>query len=215
MAVGTGYLPISSTSRDNPLPANSGMPWCRGYREFAPRDEARIGPYRLINLPGRQESQIGNIYVIAPDDRTGRRTSRIELTWISELPLAGQGATFRQLDELWRSEIDVITSKLDIDAPKPRFGTRVARLVEIRERESGSVRSGVFNLISPSHGVGGISIVATRDGPAPTEATASTLLLLQEQLAAVEQVFNRLCGPDESGTVDSPNLNVACLIDQQ
>jgi hypothetical protein len=215
MAVGTGYLPLSSTSTTNPLPANSGLPWCHGYRDFVPRDQATIGPYRLLNLPGRAETRTGDTYVILPDDRTGSRTSRIELTWIEQLPITGDGATTEQLDELWRSAQPTTRTILEIpDTPAARFGTRVARLVEI-EDERGGVRSGIYDLLSPSDAVGGLSIVATRAGPAPAEASSEAFTVLQEQLAAIEQIINRLCDPDDSATVGDPDLDVACLIDQQ
>jgi hypothetical protein len=215
MAVGTGYLPLSSTSATNSLPANSGIPWCHGYRDFAPRDQATIGPYRLINLPGRTETITGTTYVILPDDRTGLETSRVELTWIEQLPLAGDGATAEQLDELWRSAKPTIRTILEItDTPAARFGTRVARLVEIHG-DAGGVRSGIFDLLSPADAVGGLSILATRDTPAPTEVSPESLAVLQEQLAAIEQIINRLCDPDDSARIGDPNLDVACLIDQQ
>lgn len=206
MAFGTGYLPVLG-----------GLPWCFGYRDYKPEDFATIGPYRLLNLPGRTEEPTDAAYVIRADNRSGRETSDIVLTWIERLPIAGQGATLGQLRELWRIGYPGLTplyAEISLDA-NVRDGTGIAQLMENRVEQadgSVSVQHGFFALASPVDGMGGMLILVTRAGPAPTEM--ADVAIVEEELVAVYQVINRLCGPDQSGDPDDPMLNVACLADQ-
>ncbi|HUG30534.1 MAG TPA: neutral zinc metallopeptidase [Candidatus Limnocylindria bacterium] len=214
MAMGTGYLPISSTSEENPLPASSGLPWCHGYSEFMANDTATIGQYRFLNLPGRTETWLGSAYGIAADSRSGFKTSDIAMSWIETLPIVGEGGTQAQLEELWRIGFPGLVPLYDVPLPTPAYGSMAGRYVENRVQQtdgSEMVQSGVFALISPSDAVGGLIVVIMRDQPAPTELNEDSLAIIQEQLAAFYQVFNRLCGPDESGNAGDANLNVACM----
>lgn len=214
MAMGTGYLPLSSTLSATPLSAGSGLPWCYGYNEFTPNDSVEIGPYTFLNLPGRTETWQGSAYGIAADGRSGLPTSDIVLAWIETLPLAGQGATQPQLEALWGAAFPGLTPLYDLPVPPPKFGTAAARYFENRTtRADGTplTQSGVFAVVSPSDAVGGLLIMVSRGEPAPTTTSPADLAVVQEEIAAYYQVINRLCGPDESGSTADTNLNVACL----
>jgi putative neutral zinc metallopeptidase len=207
MAFGTGYIPVVQS-----------LTWCGGYRDFVPQDFAEIGPYRLLNLPGRIETRAGAAYEIAGNPQTGM--SDIALTWFEELPLAGRGASVSQLHELRRISFPnmvALSDPLDLTS-NVRHGTGVAEYFENHiTLSSGSeqVQSGVFALASPIDGQGGLLIVATREVPAPTDLNDPVQFeLAEEQFAAVYQVINRLCGPDESGDPSDPEYNVTCLEDQ-
>jgi hypothetical protein len=176
-----------------------------------------IGPYQLLNLPGRTETWDGEAYGIAADDRSGFATSDIVLAWIESLPLPGEGATQAQLEELWRVALPGITPVYDLPLQAQPFGTIAGRYVENRvQQPDGSelVQSGVFALVSPSDSVGGLVVMIMRPLPAPVDPTDENFAIIQEQLASLYQVVNRLCGPDESGDPGDPNLNVACMTDQ-
>lgn len=209
MAFGTGYLPVLG-----------GLPWCYGYRDFKPQDVASIGPYRLLNLPGRAELSDGGAYAILADDRSGQATSNIVLEWLERVPLAGEGATLAQLRELWRLGYPGLTplyEAINLDA-NVGDGTGVAQFMENRVAQAdGSelIQHGFFALVSPRDAVGGLVILVARPGTAPTDPLDDAdFAMIEEGLVAVYQVINRLCGPDQSGGPSNPDLNVACLDDQ-
>jgi len=206
MALATGYLSVFR-----------GFPWCYGYRDFMPQDVAAIGPYRLLNLPGRRETSTESAYVIHAEDRSGSPSSDVVLAWIDRLPLPGEGATLDQIRALWKKGFPGLTpieKPLSLDGIV-RDGTGISQFMENRiDQPDGSVivQHGFFALVSPRDGMGGLLILSTRAGPAPTEM--ADLPMVEVVLVAVNQVINRLCGPDQSGDPGDPNLNVACLPDQ-
>ena len=216
MAMGTGYLPISSTASENPLSASSGLPWCYGYGEYGPDDRAQIGPYSLVNLPGRTEEWLGETYGIAADERSGVATSDIALFWIASLPRAGEGATDAQIEALWDVGFPGMSKIFDVPMQPPTSGTHAARYFENHFTQTDgteATQSGIFALISPADGAGALLVMVSRGQPAPAADSTdpADFILIQEQLASVYQVVNRLCGPDDSGNIADPNLNVACM----
>jgi hypothetical protein len=206
MAMGTGYLPVFH-----------GLPWCLGYSDFQPQDVSTVGPYRLLNLPGRTEERAGDVLAIHAERRSGQQSSDILLAWIERLPLPGQGATPEQLSELRRvgyRSLKLLNDPIDV-TPSVRDGTGTAYYMEntITNADGSTVvQHGFVALVSPEDGVGGLLILVVRDGRAPTQA--SDLPLVEEALMAVYQVINRLCGPDQSSDPADPDMNVACLSDQ-
>jgi hypothetical protein len=205
MAMGTGYLAI-----------HSGLPWCYGYRDFTPGDVVAIGPYRLLNLPGRTEEWVGSAYRIHPDDRSGSLTSRITMSWIDRLPAPGRGANADQLAAVMATELpgmQPLSEPISLDG-NVLHGTGVVRYFE---QLAGQVGGGapvrrMVALASPLDGVGGLLVTVERPPVVLTDAAA--MLLAEEQLVAVYQVVNRLCGPDQSGDTSDPDFNVACFEEQ-
>ena len=188
MAFGTGYLPIIA-----------GLPWCYGYRDFVPGDHADIGPYRLLNLPGRVERSLGDTFEIAADDRSGVATSDITLVWIDRLPIAGAGATPAQLERVRASRFPGLLPKLVFD-PHANVAPGTATAMYVQGGlgdDADAVRSGVLMLTSPADAVGGLVVLASRPGPAPTEPLDDAgAAVLAEELVAVHEIVNRLCTPD-------------------
>ena len=216
MAMGTGYLPISSMASENPLSASAALPWCYGYGEYVNDDRAQIGPYTLVNLPGRTEQWLGETYAIAADGRSGVATSDIALAWIEPLPRPGEGATDAQIQALWDAGFPGMSKIFDVPMQPPTAGTHAARYFENHFTQTDGtegVQSGIFALISPADGAGALLVMVSRGQPAPAgdSTDPADFVLIQEQLVSVYQVVNRLCGPDDSGVTTDPNLNAACL----
>ncbi len=208
LAFGTGSLPID------------GMSWCYGYQDYVAGDVSAIGPhYRLINLPGREELPTTNGLVIKPETRTGDDSSFISMGWLSDLPLVGQGATPEQWTEVAQKYLpagSIYQGDVDLTgnvAP----GTGYMRLYQPPEGAA-QPRSGLFALIVPASGDGGLLIDVSRFNAGPQDVPDATpspeaMAVLAEESAAVYQVLTRLCGPDQSADVNSPQFSTSCVND--
>lgn len=202
LAFGTGYT--SSFVRPAlPSPVAGGLAPCMGYQAFTTRDFADIGPYyRLLNLPGRDESQQPEGYVIRPELRVGFDTSTVLLTWIdgdADDVVAQIGQKFPGLQPL--------AETISLDQVTPyRQG-----FAEYFEQRLGpgptEVRSGMFALVQPRDNRGALVVLVYRQQAAVTELDASHA----EQISTLYQVLGRLCGPDDSAEVGAPNLNTVCM----
>jgi hypothetical protein len=202
----------------DPTPSmTGGIPWCYGYRDFIASSYTELGPYRLLNLPGRPGTWAGDVFSIPPEARTSVETSALTFAWIADLPIDG-GATDAQLQELWRQGFP----NLKALAPVPietsaGAGTAAAWYYESAAPGSPStVESGIFALVSPADALGGLLILVYRPQAAPLDAEApENIAVLEEQVAALYQVLGRLCSPDESGEASASNLDVVCMTELQ
>jgi hypothetical protein len=210
LAYGTGYLGISG-----------GLPWCYGYRDFVHGDVTMIGPYQLLNVPGRNESWQGDEYIIAPETRTSDAVPAISLEWLPELPIAGQPATFEQLAAVLGQRFpgsSLLPPGVDLN-PNVEPGTGWMGLYELPAGSS-DPRSGMLAVVSPQSNEGGLIIDVWRGepgpvGPAPPATLPPEVLeILGEDLGGVYQVVTRLCGPDNSADLTEPHWNMACLDEQ-
>jgi putative neutral zinc metallopeptidase len=215
MAFGTGWLGASGDWGEFG-PLVNGYPWCYGYIDFAPGDFATIGPYRVINLPGRDTEQSGATYSIGSETRTGYETSSIRLAWLGDVPESQPTASPEILQSLARELLTnaypnaTSIAAFDVNASSGRG----AGWYFERQIDSTNIESGVFAVLLPKLGAGALSIVATRPEPAQTETTKEGLAVIYEHLASVFEVANRLCGPGESGELGVANGSVACMEDQ-
>jgi hypothetical protein len=210
LAFGTGSLPL-----------DRGLAWCYGYREFIHGDFAQIGPYRLVNLPGRVERWDGDVYVIEPEQRLSDASSRITLEWLPRLPIVTEGGTFDQLAALAGQRLRdpvLVPPGVDLSGSLPGLAGWMA-LYDSQPGAESPV-SGFFAVIASAPGKGGLVIDVSRPEHAPANsapgATLSpdTLEVLAEEIVAVYQTTTRLCGPDQSDQLDEPNWSMACEADQ-
>lgn len=207
-AFSTGFL-ASYRTPDYPPPVGRGLAVCEGYRDFKPNDRTEIGPYRLLNLPGRTESAVEDGYDIQPDARLGLPSSSVVLAWIegqtSDEIVSRLGVRFPGFSVLPGTTIDL--------AGNLASGSGFANYVEQRDDSLvGGVRSGLLGLVEPTSSGGALAILVYRPLPPPAEPpTDSDNQTLMEQTALLYETLARLCHRDESLDVLSPNLNLACL----
>ena len=204
MAFSTGFLPIERA-----------LEFCDGYRSLAANDFTEVGPYRLLNLPGRAGSMSGQLYVIEPETRTGLPSSTIVLTWTPELPIPNVGATAEQLAAVWALDpaSRPIEKPISLDA-NVRSGTGIAQLFESRRTTAGieTVTSGFFAIVSPASGTGGLFVFVERGQPAPDDPLdEDEWHVLQQELVTLYQVVQRLCGPDESDRPSADGFSPVCM----
>jgi hypothetical protein len=192
------------------------LPWCYGYRDFKVPDVADIGPYQLLNLPGRTETNADGVYSIAPESRTGYATSAIHLTWLDTLPVAGEGAGADQLNAVAARDMAGATLLAGSDLSS-NVGAGSAYAEYFIDRGSQAARTGWLALVSPASNVGGLLITVSGEqavvsvSPSPGTPVVNALA---EQLVSLYEVMLRLCGPDQSGDPAAPNFRRACS-DQQ
>lgn len=210
LAYGTGALPI-----------DRGMPWCYGYRDYFANDISMIGPdYRLVNLPGRVEEAAENLLIIQPETRTGEDSSTITIVYLPTLGLKNQGATVDQWQDIAERWLPAGSNGL---LPGTDLGTDYqigSGYMALYEPAPDAVnpRSGVLALISPRSLDRGLLIDVSRPNAGPPNRPGATLPpedldILAEEVAAVFQVLNRLCGPDQSGDIDDPHWSMSCVAD--
>jgi hypothetical protein len=192
----------------------SGLPFCYGYGDFEPGAFASIGPYRLLELPGRPATVSGSAYHVAPETRTGQPGSDIVMSWIERLPLDTH-ATIEQLRALWAvgyKGIATIGDPIDL-TPNVSPGSGIAQYYKFsRTAADGttSVESGLFSLISPAAGTGGLLILVVRPEAAPPGADAAGLAVIEEELVSLYQVISRLCTPDQSAQTSGAHFSPVC-----
>jgi hypothetical protein len=110
--------------------------------------------------------------------------------------------------------LEGVTPLYDVPIAERPFGDATAKYFEQRIEGDGgaeSIHSGIIALLIPESMPGGLVVSVTRPEAAPTSTSADELSVVQEELASLYQVLNRLCSPDESGDPAAANLNVACL----
>lgn len=218
MAFSTGAQ--SNIDYPNPKPSmTGGVPWCLGYEDFAAKDHTDIGPYRLLNIPGRRGTWQGDVYAIPADARTTRGTSSIALAWIPDLPL-DSGATEAQLRRLWEVGYPGLTPIAPVPIDQAvTSGTGAAWYYENRtaaEDGTNHVESGIFGVLSPDDDQGGLLILIYRDAPAPTDAEQpENVDVLEDEVGTFYQVTGRLCSPDERADPSAEQLEVACMTEVQ
>jgi predicted metalloprotease len=206
----------SNIDYPNPKPSmTGGFPWCYGYRDFKAGDFTKVGPYRLLNPPGRRGTRVGDAFVLAPETRTTRETSAIALAWIPDLPLDG-GATKAQLQALWADRYPGLTPIAGVPIEDAiTSGTGLAWYYESPTAivdGANHVESGIFGLLAPTDASGGLLVLIHRAAAAPRDAkTPENLDILEDEISTFYQVVNRLCTPDESGDPSASNLHVACM----
>ena len=217
MAFGTGYLGAFGEVEDFGELVN-GYPWCDGYGAFEPGDFAHIGPFRLLNPPGRAESWRGSTYVIEPMTSTLQDTSGIRITWLPELPLDGEGATIEQLEAVVVAEVPGAALLYDPVPLTPDAGSGLTHYFERvvpAAPGGGDHESGIMVLLSPAGDEGGLLIIVHRPQPAPRDPlTREKLALITEQLITLYQVVNRLCRAEDVAAGEQSAPSVACLDEQ-
>jgi hypothetical protein len=218
MAFGSGWLGASGTFEEFGNLVN-GYPWCFGYQDFSADSYTQVGPYRLINLPGRSVTQIdADTVTIAAQSGTAYTTSELRMYW---LPDAGRVEASASPQELAPTIAEAVVSVLPgVEAVVPQIdhlplsAGEAAGFYFKRALPDGSVESGIVELLSPKVGSGGLLITATRPSPPLRDSDEGWLAVLFEHYAAVSELANRLCGPGESATADPQFGSVACSDDQ-
>ncbi|HUG47830.1 MAG TPA: neutral zinc metallopeptidase [Candidatus Limnocylindria bacterium] len=203
LAFGTGYI-SSATLEDGTTPLGRGLSWCYGYADFEPADFTEIGPYRLLNLPGRTEEWHDDVYRIAPEERLGYDTSAIDLFW---LPAATGADLLGRLPGLTVLGEEISLNENVHDA------TGAAYFFEqvLEESEESPLRSGIVAVVEPNSVDGALVLVAYRNAAAPTDDTLDGLRIVAESAIAVYQVLNRLCAPGNSGVPNEPGFSTVCM----
>lgn len=213
LAFGTGNMGITG-----------GLTWCYGYRDFVHGDVATVGPYRLLNLPGRSESWNGTTYVIEPESRVTEETSSISLRWLPALPQADEPATFEQVAAVLEQRLPGATVIDPAEGagnlgPNLRVGTGWWVLYG-SPADAVQPRSGILGLLAPASVPGGLVIDVSRAEALPADplpgqtVSPAAMGVIAEQVAGLFQIVTRLCGPDQSADLDDPNWNMACLDEQ-
>lgn len=186
-----------------------GLPWCFGYVDYEVQDVTMIGPYRFVELPGRETIEDGDLLVIAPETRTGQAGATIALGWTPTLPHPG-GATEENLRAIWATD-----AWAGIDAtilPQPlrasvHGGTGIQATYIYRRPDGTNPQAGVFGLVSPASGQGGLVVLASQPLLPTSQEHAGALY--EDALISMVQVMSRLCTPDE-GT-SGPNIDPVCF----
>lgn len=200
MAFATGYL--GSVGEGAPFGRVSNyFPWCYGYRDFEAEEFAEIGPYRLIEPPGRTAESNGNTYSIAPLEASGTTSSSIVLAWLDgatspDAILKAGKAQFPGMQQL----------EADVSMP-----TSVGELVffYFEQAVAGDVRSGFYGVF-PATSEGALAMMVYRNEAAIREMSDPRLSVLTEEIAAFGQIAGRLCAPGQSETPGDPGFSVAC-----
>jgi uncharacterized protein len=209
-AFGTGYA-ASFKTPDQPPPLGRGIAVCYGYKDFAPADFGEVGPFRILNLPGRSEAMVDGWYVVEPEDRLGFPTSAVALRWLrgqsAQEIVAKVGAAIPGL-KTYPPSIDL--------AGQVSPGTGFANYFEQRSPTlPAGVRSGMLGLVQPKAADGGLMILVYRPTPMLSEPLDDQERReLSEQISLLYEVITRLCGPDDSAVVGNTSLKVTCLPDQ-
>ncbi|CAN5196156.1 hypothetical protein BH24CHL7_BH24CHL7_16100 [soil metagenome] len=210
LAFSTGYLGALGDFGDFGSLIN-GYPWCYGYADFRPGDFATVGPYRLINFPGRRGEWQDSTYVIPAETRTAYGTSGMRLQWLDHI-LPGTQATPELLLEIARGDMPGVQLLYPLEF---NVANGVARYYERRGSGTGGsedVESGIVAVALPASTAGALLIVIQRPEAAPTDPPdRADLALVAEQVTALNHLLSRLCGPDDSANPADPALSAACV----
>ncbi len=211
LATSTGLGSVQAIDASPGGGMEKGVPFCHGYLDYEVGDVATIGPYRFVELPGRVSRRDGDVYVLEPEERTGQPSSIVAMLWVPRLPLAG-GATAAQLEALWA---DPAWEGIDTLDPEPSIsasghgGTGIAAAYQYVRPDGAGAQAGIFGLVSPADGIGGLLVLAFQPRLATDDADA--LRLYEEAIVTINQVMARLCTPDESADPAAPNLDPVCM----
>ncbi len=211
LATSTGLGSVQTIDTNPGGGMEKGVPFCHGYLDYDVGDVAQIGPYRFVELPGRASRIDGDVYVMEPEARTGQPGSLVLMLWLPQLPLAG-GATAEQLRALWA---DPAWAGIDTLEPEPSIsasahgGTGIAAAYQYARADGSGAQAGIFGLVSPADGIGGLLVLAFQSRLAESDADA--LRLYEEAIVTINQVMARLCTPDESADPAAPNLDPVCM----
>jgi hypothetical protein len=223
MAYGTGWLGTSGDVNDAGGLGHlgslaDGYAWCQGYGAFAASSYSMVGPYRLINIPGRAVSVSANGLTVSAALDVHAPTSEVRALWLPELiepePEASTDATISVIARA----INALLPQSTALAPPIAIGTGAGvgwSVYVERHPTPDSVESGVIFVLYPKTGTGVLAIAAMRPITAlPQTIDKEGYKVLFEHLSSVSQFANRLCGPGEAADADPPFGQVACADDQ-
>ncbi len=216
VAFGTGYLgALGDLGEHRDLV--DGYPWCAGYADFEAGELTEIGPFTLLNPPGRAEEWRDDTYHIEPAVHTRQQTSGIRLTWLESAPLDGPASALEHLQAAVAERMPGATLLYE---PTPMDTARVAAAAHYFERpvpaggEAG-LESGMVYLQLPPETDGALLLVVHRPQPALRDPlTREKLAVIAEHLVSMSQTINRLCAPYDRADSGAGSGNVACLAEQ-
>jgi hypothetical protein len=207
LAFVTGYA-TKSLDRGELRSEVNGLDWCLGYSEFEPAAFVDIGPYKYLAAPGRSGAWLDDTYVVRSKADAVFASSDLRLRWVGSSHVT-EGATHELLAEqlaAWLPEADLSP----LGALAVRTGSGVAASFIARDGP------GLAALVTPVEGDGALLIVASRpwsDVSVTNEAEYMAVFL--EQVVTVNQVVNRLCGPDDSADPTLDSHNYVCVSELQ
>ena len=147
------------------LPVIDGLTWCDGYVAYGQNAFSTLGPYRLVNLPGRETTAADGVVSIAADVRSGIPSSEIQVSWVPELPKADSADDFVSTV---LTKMPSGTHLLSVTEFSPLAGSGVLFGFDVQSGPE-APESGIVAVIMPPSGQGGLLVKVSRHQPNPPD----------------------------------------------